>query len=227
MAGGTGNPEPGQIRLKLFQRQQDHLLDRRRPSQHQADRTEIIAGRTGGCSVCQGSRLFRSRVVQGAMNLRFHSFSAEPLSSGHAGGLRTKRSLGHSMEPVDNTLDRNTELALRRSFLAAERTLMAWIRTSISMIGFGFTLAKLFQSLADQNVLIRGPRGNVWTAEGVGMVLLSLGTFALIVAVFDHRRQLKQLQAVGLGQRFSLTVAVASVLAILGVMALLSLVVSL
>ena len=129
--------------------------------------------------------------------------------------------MGHS----DHNLDRNTQLALQRSFLAAERTLMAWIRTSISMIGFGFTLAKLFQSLAASNVVIRGPTGNVWTAEGVGMLLISLGTFALVVAVFDHHRELKQLRAVGLEARLSLTMAVASVLAILGVMALLSLLV--
>lgn len=106
--------------------------------------------------------------------------------------------------------------------MAAERTLMAWIRTSISMIGFGFTLAKLFQTLADKNVLIRGPGGNIWTAEGVGMTLISLGTFALIAAVLDHRRELKLLRACGLKSRFSLTIAVASVLAVLGVMGLLS-----
>lgn len=131
------------------------------------------------------------------------------------------------MEPVRRTLDQSTQLALQRSFLAAERTLMAWIRTSISMIGFGFTVAKLFQSLASANVLIRGPAGKVWTAEGVGMLLISLGTFALVAAVFDHRRELNQLQTVGLEQRFSLTMAVASVLAILGVFALLSLMVNL
>lgn len=129
------------------------------------------------------------------------------------------------MDDAGQSLDRNTQLALQRSFLATERTLMAWIRTSISMIGFGFTLAKLFQSLAASNVLIRGPAGNVWTAEGVGMVLISLGTFALVLAVFDHHRELKQLRAAGLEARFSLTVAVASVLAILGVTALLSLLV--
>lgn len=129
------------------------------------------------------------------------------------------------MDHSGDGLDQNTQLALQRSFLAAERTLMAWIRTSISMIGFGFTLAKLFQSLAASNVLIRGPAGNVWTAEGVGLVLISLGTVALILAVFDHLREIKQLRAMGLAGRFSLTIAVASVLAILGVMALLSLLV--
>jgi putative membrane protein len=80
------------------------------------------------------------------------------------------------------------------------------------MVRAGFTLAKLFQSLASSNVVLRGPAGNVWTAEGMGLLLISLGTFALLVAVFDHRRALKQLQAGGLGRRFSLTMAVASVL---------------
>lgn len=126
------------------------------------------------------------------------------------------------MDGFNPGLDRNTQLALQRSFLATERTLMAWIRTSISMIGFGFTLAELFRSLARSDVLIRGPAGRVWTAEGVGMVLISLGTFALLVAVFDHRREMKQLHSAGLPERFSLTMAVASVLAILGVMALVS-----
>jgi putative membrane protein len=129
------------------------------------------------------------------------------------------------VDHTNDSADRNTQLSVQRSFLATERTLMAWIRTSISMIGFGFTLAKLFQSLADAHVLIRGPAGMVWTAEGVGMLLISLGTLALVVAVFDHHRELKQLRAIGLVARFSLTTAVASVLAILGVMALVSLLV--
>jgi putative membrane protein len=91
------------------------------------------------------------------------------------------------------------------------------------MICFGFTLAELFRSLARSNVLIRGPAGRVWTAEGVGLLLVTIGTFALAVAVFDHYREIKQLRASGLPQRFSLSMAVASLLVILGAMALLSL----
>jgi putative membrane protein len=120
-------------------------------------------------------------------------------------------------------LDRNTRLALQRSYLANERTLMAWIRTAISLIGFGFTLAKVFQALADSNVLIRGPAGMVWTAEGVGIAMITLGTFSLLIAVLDHHRELKLLHDAGLEKRFSLSRVVASVLGILGVMAVLSL----
>jgi putative membrane protein len=113
-------------------------------------------------------------------------------------------------------------LTVHRDFMAAERTLMAWIRTSISMIGFGFTLARTFQTLAELHILVRGPRGNAWTAESVGMAFISLGTFALIMAVFDHRRQVKLLRTRGLDVRFNLPAAVASVLAILGIIAFLS-----
>ena len=127
------------------------------------------------------------------------------------------------MEPATHAPDQNTLLAMKRNLLAGERTLMAWIRTSISMIGFGFTLAKLFQALADKNILIKGPAGRTWSAEGVGMSLITLGTFALVFAIFDHRRELKLLRAAGLESRFSLPLAVASVLAILGLMALISL----
>ena len=106
--------------------------------------------------------------------------------------------------------------------MAADRTLMAWIRTSLSLIGFGFTLAKVFRSLAEEQVLVRGPAGRVWSAEAVGMALLLLGVFALIAAIFDHHHDLKQLRAAGLARRFSLPTAVASVLAIVGCMGLLS-----
>jgi putative membrane protein len=38
-----------------------------------------------------------------------------------------------------------TDLAMERNYLAADRTLMAWMRTSLSMISFGFTIGKLRQ----------------------------------------------------------------------------------
>jgi putative membrane protein len=118
--------------------------------------------------------------------------------------------------------DTNTLLAMQRNLMASDRTLMAWIRTSLSLIGFGFTLAKVFQSLAEEHIFVRGPRGNVWTAEAVGMALLILGVFALVAAIFDHHREVKQLRTAGLQRRFSLPAAVAAILAIVGCMGLVS-----
>jgi len=58
------------------------------------------------------------------------------------------------------------------------------------------------------------------------MLLIALGTFSVIGAIIDHRREVNMLRAEGLQTGASLSMAVGSVLAILGVMALLSVSVS-
>ena len=44
-------------------------------------------------------------------------------------------------------------LALDRNKLAAERTLMAWVRTALSMISFGFTIYKFLQVIDEQSTV--------------------------------------------------------------------------
>lgn len=84
-----------------------------------------------------------------------------------------------------------TDLAVARTRHAAERTLMAWIRTSISMVGFGFTIYKFFQYLAllpdvRQHHQAQAPRN-------LGLALIALGTLALAAAVVEHVSFLRQL----------------------------------
>ncbi len=44
----------------------------------------------------------------------------------------------------------STVLATDRTRLAHDRTLMAWVRTSTSLISFGFTIYKFFQYLQEK-----------------------------------------------------------------------------
>ena len=46
--------------------------------------------------------------------------------------------------------EERTDLALRALSIAGERTLMAWIRTVLSMIGFGFTIYNFFRYLPEE-----------------------------------------------------------------------------
>src|SRR5262245_18646381 len=82
----------------------------------------------------------------------------------------------------------NEELALRRTFLAQERTLMAWIRTSVSLISFGFTIYKFFQYLSQEFPFQRrtyfGPREFAAAMIGLGVVSLAL-------AAIDYRHTRK------------------------------------
>jgi len=120
--------------------------------------------------------------------------------------------------------DKGTLLTLDRNFMAAERTLMAWIRTSLSLISFGFTVGKFFDYLAaEKGRPMRGFVVRMLGPDGIGMALVALGTFALLFALIDHRGTLRRLQGEGLEKRRTPAIFVATILVFLGISAILSL----
>jgi putative membrane protein len=114
------------------------------------------------------------------------------------------------------------DLGYERTRLAADRTLMAWIRTSVSMISFGFTLFKFFMYLRESEILssqlpMHGPRN-------LGLVLVGLGTFLLVMAIFEYLVYQRWLSR-EMKQKFPLstTLLAALVLSIIGILALINL----
>ena len=51
-------------------------------------------------------------------------------------------------------------LAIERTRMAADRTLMGWTRTALSMIGFGFTIFKFFESFQSKELASQTMRAN-------------------------------------------------------------------
>jgi putative membrane protein len=117
------------------------------------------------------------------------------------------------------TLDDSTALAVERTRLAHERTLMAWVRTSTSLITFGFTIYKFFQYLREGAQ--ESPVAHALNPRRFGMSMIVVGLFMLVVATVQHRRDLKALDArYGKGPR-SLASIVAVLVGALGVLAFL------
>lgn len=113
----------------------------------------------------------------------------------------------------------STELALDRTWLAHERTLMAWVRTATSMISFGFTIYKFFQFEAGRNAPVT--RG--WlTPRDFALILISIGLVALFMATLAHRRDMKVLPSPIGGRRRSLAELVAAMISVFGILLLLS-----
>jgi uncharacterized membrane protein YidH (DUF202 family) len=76
----------------------------------------------------------------------------------------------------------NTQLALVRTDLANLRTLLAWARTSVSMIGFGFTIFNFYRGFLETLV----GSGRQDAARNLGMALVATGIWAMIVAVWNY-----------------------------------------
>ena len=88
------------------------------------------------------------------------------------------------------TTNISTELARERTRQAADRTLMAWVRTSLSLIGFGFGIAKYRDILLEAGFIQRPPE-KFNTTLIFGLSFISLGVFGLLAAVIQHWRILE------------------------------------
>jgi putative membrane protein len=119
------------------------------------------------------------------------------------------------MPPTPNPA---VELAKERNRAAQERTLMAWIRTSLSLISFGFGLDRIVAILRDGLEISQTP---LRLSRILGLSFVALGTAAMLYAAMDHRRQLRRIQQDDLVyvSRRSPSFMVSIVLAVLGVLA--------
>jgi len=124
--------------------------------------------------------------------------------------------LGLRERPTEyGDVDTSTRLSLDRTYMATERTLQAWIRTTLSMISFGFTLGKLAEVL--QDVEVKGPfLTRTLSIIGIAYFLVVLGTLALLGAIVQHALAVRELRARGLGGRISIASIVAILLAVIG-----------
>ncbi|QJW96029.1 YidH family protein [Frigoriglobus tundricola] len=73
-----------------------------------------------------------------------------------------------------------------RVFFAAERTLLAWIRTALGLVGMGFVVARFGLFLRLVRPEFEHPT-HAWSSV-VGVALALLGAIAAAVAAWQHRR---------------------------------------
>ncbi|WP_321951197.1 YidH family protein [Paraburkholderia bannensis] len=111
-----------------------------------------------------------------------------------------------------------------RTALAVERTFFAIERTSLSMISFGFTLAKFFEYVQSQHgAPVVGRFGATWSPRAVGTAMVVIGTIALLIAVIQHGRRVRVLCREGLAAQWNLAYWIGIAVAALGAFALASL----
>jgi putative membrane protein len=106
-----------------------------------------------------------------------------------------------------------------RVYMAAERTFLAWIRTSLALMAFGFVLARfgLFLRVMESSSGGRISEPSTLSLP-LGVFLVLLGVIVDIFSAWRHVRYVRAIDQ-GLpstGQLSTLAVAVAVILAVLG-----------
>ena len=75
------------------------------------------------------------------------------------------------------------ELNEIRTFLALDRTLLAWVRTALTMVGAGFTVAKFLRGLIEKAEVIGMPK---YFPLHLGYALIGLGMLGLLGGVAQY-----------------------------------------
>jgi putative membrane protein len=111
-----------------------------------------------------------------------------------------------------------SELNDPRVFFAAERTLLAWNRTSLTLMAFGFVIERFGLFL---NLLL--PKHGELVARGisfwVGIAFVLLGAYAAVAATAQYRKVIKTLKPAEVIEGYNVNngVIINMLVAILGV----------
>jgi len=104
---------------------------------------------------------------------------------------------------------------------ANERTFLAWVRTAIAVMAFGFLVEKfdLFLEIASQTLARRTlSAGGQFVGNIAGLILIGLGAGTIVVALLRFRRTAIEIDSPetlpGTGERWD--VALAALLVLLG-----------
>ncbi|MBW4597236.1 MAG: DUF202 domain-containing protein [Brasilonema angustatum HA4187-MV1] len=87
----------------------------------------------------------------------------------------------------------------QREHQANERTFLAWLRTSISLIGFGFAIARFGLFIRQLNFSLTQQQHEpaphpFFTSENLGICLVIFGILTLLLAVWRYNQVFSQIE---------------------------------
>jgi len=94
-------------------------------------------------------------------------------------------------------MTKSPKIDRQREHQANERTFLAWLRTSIALIGFGFAITRfgIFIRQLEISLTPRTPHNNsLLNSENLGIALVTFGIVAIAAALWNHNRSYWQIE---------------------------------
>jgi len=110
-------------------------------------------------------------------------------------------------------------MAQLSDYLAAERTVLAWLRTGLALMGFGFVVARFGIFLQQVQIVTHGVAvKTLGLSLWFGTALIVAGVVVNVLAAWRHMRLVRDLNSDQMGSARSLTpiLIVAGFLALVG-----------
>jgi putative membrane protein len=109
-----------------------------------------------------------------------------------------------------------------RTRMSVERTLMSWVRTSIALIGFGFTIYQVLRSLSADAKIPPSP-----SPRYLGLALIGTGIIGLVIGLIEYHstvrylwtKEFKSISGIGPSPGRTPLVAVVYLLILIGIWA--------
>ncbi|WET66952.1 DUF202 domain-containing protein [Sphingobacterium sp.] len=104
--------------------------------------------------------------------------------------------------------------------LANERTFLAWIRTSLGIMGFGFVVVKFSLFIRQIELILKRDivEGSQHEYSGVvGVSIVVIGALTVIVAFFKYRKTNKQIEEENFAQTSNSITIVAILIFVIGI----------
>jgi len=107
-----------------------------------------------------------------------------------------------------------------RVFFAAERTFLAWIRTGLALMGFGFVVARFGLFLREMAAMQGGPPPPAGVSRWFGIGLIGLGVLLTAASTATHVSTIRRLNRGEpfVGRPSWLGVSIALLLIVIGVL---------
>ena len=97
----------------------------------------------------------------------------------------------HQPHALEVRVTSDSHFAWIRTRLSVERTMMSWVRTSVALIGFGFTIVQFFERLHSMEGT--APALRPQAPRYLGLTLIAAGVAVLLVSIVQYRAVVRYL----------------------------------